>query len=88
MDCKYNATHFELLMRLYISDKPIHGSYFAEESLTTGKDLFSNLNLLIEKGFVEKIKIFQTDIESPFFRISNSGKELVEKIMNNFPMNE
>jgi hypothetical protein len=85
---KYNATYLEILMKLYTSNKPIHCSYFAEESVVTERNLFANLHFLIEKELVEKVKIFQTDIDSPFFKISDSGKKLVEKIIKTFPMTE
>ncbi|MCL5018290.1 MAG: hypothetical protein M1416_00790 [Candidatus Pacearchaeota archaeon] len=83
---KYNATYIELLMKLYSSERPVHCSYLAEDSLTTGKNLLAYAHFLIEKGLVEKVKIFHTDRDSPCFRISEKGKIFVEKILDNFPL--
>ena len=88
MDYKYRATYFGILMDLYLSDKPIHCSYFAEKSIETEINLFANTHFLIEKGFIEKVKIFQTERDSPCFKISEKGKKFVERIMDNFPLIE
>lgn len=83
---KYNATYIELMMRLYSSDKPIHCSSLVEESLETGKNLIAYTHFLTEKGLVERIKIYRTDKDSPFFKISEKGKIFVEKILDRFPL--
>jgi len=86
---KHDAIFFEILMKLYSSEKPIPSSDFAEYSLTTGKNLFAYTHFLIEKGLVETPRIFQTGKETPlFFKLSNHGKKLVEKIIQRFPVSE
>lgn len=84
VNCKFGAVYFEILMKLYSFSKPVHCSYFVDESFLTNRDMFTPLNFLVEKGFVERPKIFITGEDSPFYRLSSSGKGLVEKIINNF----
>lgn len=83
---KYNANYIELLMRFYSSEYPIHCSSFVEDFLATGKNLLAYTHFLMEKGLVEKVKLFHTDMDSPFYKISAKGKIFVEKILDNFPL--
>lgn len=89
-DYKYDAISLEILMKLYYSSKPVHYSIFIEEeSLGLGEDLLPHLSLLKKKGLVENPVIFHVGKETPlFFKISDSGKKLVEKIISTFPINE
>lgn len=74
-------------MKLYGSDKPIPSSNLAEQSLIDGKNLFAYTTFLIERGLVETPQIFHTGHKShQFFRLSDSGKKLVEKIIKQFPV--
>lgn len=88
IDYKYNAISLEILMKLYYLSKPVHCSIFIEEeSLGLGEDLLPHLSLLKKKGFVENPVIFKVGKETPlFFKISDSGKKLIERILDNFPL--
>jgi hypothetical protein len=91
MTDKQDAIYFELLMKLYYSSKPVHCSVFVEEEyFGLGENLIQHLSSLKERGLVENPVIFNIPgKETPlFFKLSDSGKKLVEKIIRTFPLNE
>jgi hypothetical protein len=87
VDYEDKTIPLELLIKFYNSKKPIHCSDLAEESILRDKDLLSYACILKGKGLIENPRIFQTESNTPlFFRISLRGKKLVEKIIENFPL--
>ena len=83
---KYKATSLEILMKLYSLDKPIHCSFFAEEYNLTGRDFFSNLHFLMVNKLVERLHIYKTEREAPFYKLSEKGKTFIEEILDKFPL--
>lgn len=87
MNYEDNAICLEILIKLYNLEKPVHYSVFLEESLGRRKSLLVYAQRLKKKGLVKNPVVYNTGKETPlFYELSNSGKKLIERIIENFPV--